>query len=316
MKIVVLDKSNMGDDLDFSCLSEFGELKIYDNSAPDEIPKRLRDADVAVVNKLPMNGKTLFGTDVKLICEFATGYDNIDIDFCKEAGIAVSNAVNYSTDSVAQITAATVLALYSKLFLFDKTVKAGEYSRGTSANMLTPQYSEISGKTWGIVGYGNIGKSVGKIAKALGCRVIAYKKHKTEEKDALIVSLDTLLSESDIISLHTPLNSDTRNMIGEREVSLMKKGVVIVNEARGGVWDESVMADALLDGRIAALGADVYTREPMPLDHPFSRLLQCENVILTPHMAWAAFEARVRCIDETVKNIRAFISDERRNRIV
>lgn len=316
MKIVVLDKTNMGEDIDFSPLSVFGELKVYENSTPEEIADRLKDADVAVVNKLPMRENTLNGTTVRLICEFATGYDNIDTVFCESAGIAVANVVNYSTDSVAQITAATVLSLYSKLLLFDNAVRTGKYSSGKSANMLTPRFREISGKTWGIVGYGNIGRAVGRVAEALGCRVIAYKRHKSESDNADIITLDELCRKSDIITLHIPLNDDSRSMIGNREISLMKKDVVIVNEARGGVWDESAIATALLEGRIGALGADVYTTEPMPTAHPFSALSGFENVVLTPHIAWAGYEARVRCLDETVKNIEAFISGERRNRIV
>ncbi len=313
MKTVILDKNTFGDDLDVSALSDYGELEIYGSSSEKEILERTQDVDIIITNKCKLNAKTLsMAKRLKLICEFATGFDNIDIEYCRKNGIAVSNVVGYSTSSVAQITVGTVLSLYNKLPDYTEYVNSGEYTRSGVANRLVPQYREICGKTWGIVGYGNIGKAVGRAAEALGCRVIVYKKNSDSDKCR---DIDTLCAESDIITVHLPLNNETKGIINEERIALMKKTVVLVNEARGSVWDERAVADAVLNGKIAALGCDVFSSEPFSEEHPFSKLCGMKNVILTPHMAWSAYEARLRCFNETLANINAFIDEERRNRL-
>jgi glycerate dehydrogenase len=224
----------------------------------------------------------------------------------------VANVAGYSSDSVAQVTVATVLYLYTHLRAYTAYVDSGEYSRGNCFNRLEPVYHEIAGKTWGIIGYGNIGKRVAHVAEALGCSVIAYTR--TPRKEVACVGLEELCHTSDIITVHTPLTSETRGLIGERELALMPPGCVLVNEARGAVLDEAAVARSVLEGKIA-FGCDVYAQEPFAPDHPYRAICALENVCLTPHMAWGASEARQRCLDEIVRNIAAFAAGERRNRV-
>lgn len=313
MKIVVLDADTLGRDLDLSPLSDCGEVQIYGGTSPDQITERLDGADAVLVNKVKLNSVTLAGNvSLRLICVAATGYDNIDIPYCRERGIAVCNVVGYSTDSVAQLTVAMALSLCTHIPEYTASVSDGRYTSGGVANRLTPVYHELSGKTWGIVGYGNIGKKVAEIARAFGCRVLAYKRHPDAPE---CVDLQTLLRESDIISLHTPLNAESRGMIGKAELALTDKKPIIINVARGAVWDESAVAEALTDGTVSGIGCDVYSTEPFPAEHPFFAIKDLPNVCLTPHMAWGSYEARCRCLSEIVKNIEAFKNGEIRSRV-
>ncbi len=315
MKTVILDAKTLGDDLDLSAPLEFGELEIHKTSTDDEAQERLTDAEIAIVNKIKMNEKTLARAKrIKLICVAATGYDNIDTEYCKSHGIAVANVPAYSTSSVAQLTVSMVCYLMTHLCEYRSFVHSGGYSASESANKLTPVYHEMSGLTWGIVGFGNIGRAVAKIAEAFGCRVIVNKR--TPVTDFECASLDELMGSSDIISIHCPLNDSTRGMIGERELSLMKKSAIIVNAARGAVWDERAVADAVLSGKIGGVGCDVFSHEPFRSGHPFNQLLSLENVILTPHMAWGSYEARVRCFNTIIANIRAYFNGAGQNLIV
>lgn len=314
MKTAVLDGKTLGEMLDLSLLEEFGEVEIYENSAPDEIAARIADCDIAIVNKLKMNEKTIGeNTSLKLICVFATGYDNIDLDFCRSRGIGVCNVVGYSTMSVAQLTASVALSLVMHLPEYTRCVSSGKYSAGGTANMLSPVYHELSGKTWGIAGCGNIGRAVGRIASALGCRVVAYNRSSSDEFEN--VGLDELCRESDIISVHLPLNDGTRGLFGKEEIAKMKSTALFINMARGAVTDETALAEAIKQGRLGGLGCDVYTKEPFGTDHPFYEIREYENVCFTPHMAWGALEARRRCLDEIILNIRSFLGGGRRSRV-
>jgi glycerate dehydrogenase len=261
-----------------------------------------------------MNENTLKGADnLKLICVAATGYDNIDIKYCANMGIQVSNVVGYSTNSVAQVTVATVLELATHLREYNSAVISGKYTSSGLANMVAPIFHELSGKTWGVVGLGNIGKKVAEIAKAFGCRIIANKR--TPEEGYECVSLDTLCRQSDIISIHTPLTAETRSLIGKHELELMKKDVILYNAARGAVTDEYAVAEAILAGEIGAFGCDVFSEEPLQKDSPIFGIASLPNVCLTPHMAWASSEARNRCLDEMIENIKAFENGTRRNAV-
>ena len=251
---------------------------------------------------------------LRLICVAATGYDNIDTAYCAEKGIAVCNVAGYSSNSVSQLTVAMVLSASVNLSAFRTSVADGTYSNGNVQNILTPVYHELAGKTWGIIGYGGIGQKVGAVAKALGCRVVVNKRMPVDGAECL--TLNALLSVSDIVTLHVPLTDMTRGMIGERELSLMKDGAFLVNVARGAVLDEEAVARAVECGKLGFFGCDVYSTEPMPESHPYFRIKDRENVCLTPHMAWGAYEARERCMNEIFKNIRAFLDGEMRNRIV
>lgn len=313
-EISVLDAATLGADLDLSPLSEVGNVTVYQNTSPELIRSRLENADVCVINKVKLGSGNLGGcTRLKLICIAATGFDNVDTAFCREHGIAVCNVVGYSTESVAQLTAGMVLQLANRLPEYTSAVNSGRYSSGVTANILTPVWHEIAGKTWGIAGYGHIGKRVGDIARALGCRVIAYKR--TPEEGVECVDIDTLCRESDILSVHLPLNDGTRNLFSGEKIALLRRGCIFVNVARGAVCDEKALAEAVKEGRIGGIGIDVYSREPFPAEHPFTDILGCGNVCLTPHCAWGSYEARVRCLGEMVMNIRAFYAGERRCRV-
>ncbi|MBQ1358560.1 MAG: hydroxyacid dehydrogenase [Oscillospiraceae bacterium] len=316
MKIAVLDSSTLGDDLDLSPLYEVGdEVVIYYSTSAEQIPQHLEGCDAAVINKVRLREDTLSRCpSLKLICVAATGYDNVDIDYCRQRGIAVCNVVGYSTDSVAQLTAAMVLHLAEHLPEYTGAVRSGDYTRGGVANILVPVVHELAGKTWGIAGYGNIGRKVGIIAKALGCKVIVYKREPVD--DAECVTIEELCSRSDIISVHLPLNEGTRGVFSREMVSLMRRECIFVNVARGAVTDEEALASALEEGRISGLGVDVYSQEPFPETHPFYRIKDRENVCLTPHMAWGSFEARKRCLADIVENIRSFREGGTRSRIV
>jgi len=314
VKITVLDSATLGYDLDLAPLSDVGTVEIYENTAPGDVASRIEESDVVIINKIKLNESNLSkAKKLKLICIAATGYDNIDIAFCRSANIAVCNVVGYSTQSVSQITVATVLSLASHLEEHSNTVRSGRYTESGVANSLTPVYHEISGKTWGIVGYGNIGKQVGKIAEAFGCRVIACRRN--PDGNEKYKTLDELCRESDIITVHTPLNASTKGLISREMISLMKKEVIFVNAARGAVTDEKALADAVKEGRIGALGSDVYSVEPFGKDHPFNEIKELPNVCFTPHMAWGAYEARVRCLGEIIENIKAFYEGRERCRV-
>ena len=241
----------------------------------------------------------------------ATGFDNIDLEACRRHGVAVANVRGYSSESVAQVTVGLVLSLITHLPVYCKATADGSYTRGGNANMLVPAYHEISGMTWGVVGAGKIGSRVADVARALGCRVLTNRR----TPDGVSVDLATLLRESDIVTIHTPLTPETRGLIGEAELAMMKDGVILVNMARGAVTDEAAVAESVKSGKIGALGCDVYSVEPFPESHPYYAIRDRENVLLTPHMSWGAYEARARCLSEMILNMEAFFAGEERNRV-
>lgn len=315
LNIVFLDAATIGSDIDLSMFEKYGKLTVFKTTLQDEFVENVGESDVIIINKLKVGRDNLpYCKNVKLVCVTATGYDNIDLEYCRENGIAVCNVVGYSTQNVAQLTLAMVLSLICRLNEYNRSVADGTYTRGVSANILTPIYHEIYGKTWGIVGYGNIGKQVARVANALGCRVIAYKRTPCDEVEC--VDIDTLCKESDIISVHTPLNDGTRGLISRERIAMMKNDAILINVARGAVADEAALADAILEGRLGGLGVDVYSKEPFGADHPFTRIAGMDNVFLTPHMAWGSYEARARCCEEICLNIEAYLRGEKRCRVV
>ena len=314
MKIAVLDKIAMGEDTPFELLRPLGEVIIYNNTTQGEVLEHVSDAEVIVLNKVKITKETIDGAQkLKLICVFATGYDNIDVAAAKKAGVAVCNVPGYSTDSVAMFTVATVLSLAAHLKEYGDYVRGGEYSESSSANKITPVFHEIRGMTWGILGCGNIGKAVLKIAEAFGARVIVNKR--TPSDNYKCVDIDTLCRESDIITIHCPLNDSTREIINAKRLSLMKKNVILVNEARGAVVNEADVAAAVKAGTIGAFGCDVYSSEPFLKSHPYYEIKDMDNVILTPHAAWGAYEARKRCMQIICDNIKSFASGGKLNRV-
>lgn len=314
MKIVILDAATLGDDLDFSLFDRFGDVEVYQSTPESELESRISGADVIIVNKIKLNGSNLpQAKRLKLICVTATGFDNIDLDYCRENKIGVCNVKGYSTASVAQLTVSAALSLLTHLPEFDRYVKDGSYTRSGVQNRLKPAFHEVSGMKWGIVGLGNIGKRVAAAAKALGAEVIAYTR--TPNSEYTCAGIDELCESADVISVHIPLNGDTRNLINRERIAKMKKTAVFINAARGAVADERALTDAVKNGAIGGLGIDVYSAEPMSADSPYNEILGYDNVILTPHMAWGAYEARVRCMEEIEKNIAAFLEGGTRNRV-
>lgn len=315
MYIKILDASTLGEGVDLKQFESFGAVEIFDTTTAAQTAERVRGAEVLILNKVKITEEVLANADaLKLICVAATGYDNIDAAACKARGIAVCNVAGYSTHSVAQVTLSLVLALSIHLKEYNRFVTDGSYTESGVANRLSPVYHELCGKTWGIIGLGNIGKQVARVAEALGCKVLANKR--TPEVGYTCVDLDTLLSQSDIITVHTPLTEQTRGLIGIEELAKMKPETILVNAARGAVLDEVAVAEALKNGTLGAFGCDVYSTEPFGKDHPFYAIRNLDNVALTPHMAWGALEARQRCLAEIYKNIAAFLNDEARSRIV
>lgn len=314
MKITVLDAGSLGDDLSLAPLSDLGEVTVYRATSPEELCDRIADCDVLIQNKVKITRKALScAKNLRLICEAATGYDNIDLAAARERGIAVCNVPGYSGPSVAQVTVAMVLSLMTHLPEFNRHVSSGAYSEGDAANYLVPVYHELAGKTWGVAGYGAIGSQVARVAEAFGCRVLVCRQHPTGAENE--VDLDTLCRESDVISLHTPLTEETRGMIDARRLSMMKDGVILVNVARGAVTDEAAVAEALKRGKLGGLGVDVYSVEPFREDHPFYEIKDHPNVSFTPHMSWGAYESRVRCLNVICSNIKAFFEEKVQNRV-
>lgn len=312
MKIVLLDAATLGQDISLAPLAALGDLTVYDNTSPHELAARLADCDVVVQNKVRLNEAAFAAAKrLTMVAELATGYDNIDLAAARKHGVAVCNVPGYSTPSVVQVTLAMALSLATHLPAYREHVASGAYSEGDTANKLTPVYHELAGKTWGIIGYGAIGRAVGEVAKALGCRLLVCRQTKTNDT----VTPDTLCRESDIISLHTPLTAATRGLIDRRRLSLMKPGVILLNTARGAVTDEAAVAAALQEGRLGGLGIDVYSDEPFLPSHPFYAIRNDARVCLTPHMAWGSFEARTRCLATAAENIRAFYAGKPQNRV-
>ena len=314
MKIVVLDAASLGEDVDLSPILNLGEATVYEVNRQETLVSCIGDAEVIVSNKAKLTAQVLEQVpNVKLICVTATGFDTVDTGYCRTRGIGVCNVPGYSTDSVAQLTVALALNLATHLGEYREFVHSGAYSAGNIANKLSPCWNELTGKTWGIIGGGNIGNRVAKIAQALGCRVIMYRRNPDPEFET--VSLNTLCETADIISIHLALNDQTRGMMGESQIRKMKKNTIVVNVARGAVTDEEALACAIEEDRIGGLGVDVYSVEPFGKDHPFSRILDRDNVCLTPHMAWGSIESRNRCIAKVAENIAAFYRGESLNRV-
>ncbi len=315
MKLVVLERNSVGTDIDVSCFERFGEVDYYPNTVAENTAERVKDADIIIANKAPMNESTLKDApNVKLICLFATGFDNVDLAYCKGRGIKVANVVNYSTAAVVQHTLLLALALEEKLAFYDDYVKSDTYANQDRFSNFDKPFGELEGKTWGIVGMGNIGRRVAHAVEALGCRVIFYSASgKSSCTEYERVELDELLTQSDIFSLHCPLSDRTRGLINKEAFAKMKKSAILINVARGPVVDTQALYDALMEGQIAAAGLDVLEKEPISKDNPLGKIKDSTKLIITPHMAWASTEARMRLVDEVMKNIQAFLDGEERN---
>ncbi len=316
MRIVILERNSVGEDVSVECIRDFGEVTIYRNTVTvDEVRERVKEADIIIANKAPLREETLKDApDVKLICEFATGYDNCDLEYCGKRGIKVTNVRDYCTGMVAQHTFALALALSGKLVHYDRYVKSGEYSAQDRFSNFDIPFLELEGKTWGIVGMGNIGRRVARIAETFGCRVIFHSvTGKSTCNEYPQVSREELLAESDFLSLHCPLSELTENFIDAKALKAMKKTAVLINVARGRVVDNRALYEALMQGEIAAAGLDVVEKEPLEASNPLSTIQDSNRLIITPHLAWASVEARTRCVQGAYENIKAFLRGEDRN---
>lgn len=316
MKIAVLERNSAGIDISMECFRDFGEVTYYPNTVTvEEVKERVKDADIVIANKSPFCEETLKDAkNLKLICELATGFDNCDLAYCKSRGIKVVNVVDYSTGMVAQHTFTLALALSQKLAHYDAYVKSGAYSAQDRFSNFDIPFYELEGKTWGIVGMGNIGKRVARLATAFGCKVIFHSvTGKSTCTDYPQVDKDTLLAESDFLSLHCPLSDLTRDFIDRTALQKMKKTAILINVARGRVVNNTDLYEALVAGEIQAAGLDVVEVEPLEPGNPLSRLKDSNQLIITPHLAWASVEARTRCVEGVYKNIEAFLRGEDRN---
>lgn len=316
MNIVILERNSVGSDVSVDCFEKLGNVTYYENTVTaEEVGARVKDADVIIANKAPMREETLKDApNVKLICEFATGYDNCDLGYCNSRGIKVCNAVDYSTAMVAQHTFALALALSGKLTHYDNYVKSGAYSAQNRFSNFDIPFYELDGKTWGIVGMGNIGRRVAKIAAAFGCKVIFHSvTGKSSCTEYSRVDKDTLLAESDFLSLHCPLSDLSRYFIDKDALSKMKKSAVLINVARGAVVNNADLYEALEAGTIMAAGLDVLEQEPLIPENPLSKIMDSKKLIITPHLAWGSVEARTRCVEQAYENICAFMRGESRN---
>ena len=315
MKIVILERNSVGLDVSVDRPKSLGETTVYPNTTALDVKEKVKDAEIIVANKAPLNKDTLKDAEhVKLICEFATGYDNIDLDYCKERGIRVANVVNYSTDAVAQHTFALCFYVLEKLRHYDEYVKSGAYGAQDRFSNFDIPFTELAGKTWGIVGMGNIGRKVASIAEAFGCKVIFYSASGSSTcTEYERVDFDTLLAKSDFLSLHCPLSDRTRNLINLDALKKMKKSAILINVARGPVVNDEDLYTALTEDYIAGAGLDVLGAEPIKESNPLGKIKDSSKLIITPHLAWASIEARTRCVSEVCKNIEAFLNGENRN---
>lgn len=307
MKIVFLDAATVGSDISLAPIQELGQLVCYDTSDPQEALERVRDCEVLIVNKVKVTpGLIDAAPRLKLICEAATGVNNIDIEYAASKGIPVRNVAGYSTDSVVQTTFMHILALVGRSAYFDNSVKSGKYSRSGLFTDVSVPYCELAGKRMGIVGMGNIGTRVAKVADAFGMKVSYFSTSGTSHNtDYPSISLEKLMSESDIVSIHAPYNSRTAGLIGMEQLRMMKPSAVIVNMGRGGIVDEQALAEAVDNGWIAGAALDVFTSEPLPGDSPLMKAVHKDRLILSPHIAWASVEARERLVEKIAENIAA-----------
>ena len=309
MKLVFLDTKTIGEDIDLSAYDALGEVVKYGFSTLEEIPERVKDADVLIVNKIAINEQTI-GTakNLKLVCVTATGTNNLDKEYLKKRGIAWRNVAGYSTESVTQHTFALLFYLLEKIRYYDDYVKDEKYINDTVFTHFAEHFNEVNGKTWGIIGLGTIGRRVADIAKAFGARVIYYSASGSPAQEGYEqVDFETLLTTSDIVSVHAPLNEYTKDLMDREAFAKMKKTAIFLNLGRGSIVVEQDLYEALETGEIAAAGLDVLCEEPMSETNPLAKIKDSKKLIITPHIAWASVEARNRLMQIIAEQIREFL---------
>lgn len=309
MKLVFLDTKTIGEDIDLSAYDALGEVVKYGFSTLEEIPERVKDADVLIVNKIAINEQTI-GTakNLKLVCVTATGTNNLDKEYLKKRGIAWRNVAGYSTESVTQHTFALLFYLLEKLRYYDDYVKDEKYINDTVFTHFAEHFNEVNGKTWGIIGLGTIGRRVADIAKAFGAHVIYYSASGSPAQEGYEqVDFETLLATSDIVSVHAPLNEYTKDLMDREAFEKMKKTAIFLNLGRGPIVVEQDLYEALEIGEIAAAGLDVLCEEPMSETNPLAKIKDSKKLVITPHIAWASVEARNRLMQIIIEQIREFL---------
>ena len=317
MKICILDAKTLGADLSLEPINKCGEVTIYDLTSPENVAERIKDADVILTNKVVLNESNLKNAkNVKLIGLFATGYNNIDVAYAKSKNIGVCNVAGYSTDSVAQHTFAILFQILEQLSFYDHYVKSKAYAKSDTFAYIERPFYEVTGKVWGIIGMGAIGRKVAEIATCFGAKVIYYST--TGQNNSVSytrVSLDEILSQSDILSIHAPLNATTHNLIGYTALEKMKESAILLNLGRGGIVNEEELAKGLEANLIRGAALDVLEKEPIDENNPLFNVTDASKWLVTPHIAWASVEARELLVEEVVENIQAFARGIQRNRV-
>ncbi len=315
MNIVLPDYRTVTDgDISLDVFKKFGEVDYYDISPYEKLAKRFRSAEAIFCNKTLLNAETLkYADNLKYIGLFATGYNNVDLEYAKSRGIRVCNAGSYSTDAVAQHTFALIHNYFNKVSLFDSYIKEGSYAKSETFSTFKYSIEELAGKTIGIIGFGSIGQAVARIAEAFSMNILVYTRTVKEGSSYTHVSLDELLASSDIITIHCPLNDASHKMFNSETFSKCRRNTLLVNTARGPIVDEKALCEALNEGVIGGAALDVFETEPLPADSP---LMSAKNITLTPHVAWAPTETRLRLLNIAVECFEAYLRGEDKNVIV
>ncbi|WP_457639573.1 D-2-hydroxyacid dehydrogenase [Persephonella sp.] len=317
MKIVILDAKTLGSDVDLSGFKQFGTVEVYPTTDSSQLLERVKDADIIVTNKVVIDKNALSVAEkLKLICVAATGYNNIDVRSAVEKKVAVANVAGYSTESVVQTTFGMLFYLLMNLRYYDDYVKSGRYAQNDIFTHIGRPFWEINGKRWGIIGLGTIGRRVAEVAESFGCEVVYYSTSGINRKEKYKrLNLNHLLETSDIVSIHSPLNEKTYNLITLNELKKMKRNAILLNLGRGGIVNEKDLSVALDSGYIAGAGLDVLEKEPVSSNNPLLTVKNKDRLLITPHIAWTSIEARQKLIDEIIENIKAFLEGRERNRV-
>jgi Lactate dehydrogenase and related dehydrogenases len=316
-KICILDAKTLGEDADLNVFQEFGEVIVYDTTAPENVVERIKDCEIVITNKVVLNSSNLqYATKVKLICVAATGTNNIDLQYAQTKNITVTNVAGYSTNSVVQHTFTLLFYLLGSPAYYDSYVKSGQYAESEIFTHLGRPFSELHGKTWGIIGLGTIGRAVAGVAREFGCQVIYYSTSgENRNADYTRVDLAELLQMADIVSIHAPLNERTINLLRYESLRLMKSNAILINMGRGGIVNEADLARILDEGFIGGAALDVLEREPINSDNPLLKIKQLDKLFITPHIAWAGREARNTLVKRIAENIEGFYKGIPRNTV-
>lgn len=307
MKIVILDRKTLGQDLNIEGFNAFGEVISYDITTPDQTLERVQNADIVVTNKVVIDKNIMKQSHIKLICITATGTNNVDLEYAKEMGIEVKNVAGYSTASVAQVTFSLVLELTQNMRFYSDYGQNGAWQDSGMFTYIDKSFHELENKQWGIIGLGEIGRKVAKIASGFGCEVSYYSTSGANNNTNYnSKSLEKLLKESDIISIHCPLNEKTQNLINKSNLSTLKEKAILVNVGRGGIINEKDLAQ-YLDQSSLLCGLDVLEHEPIEVQNPLNFIANKHQLIITPHIAWGSIESRQRLLNSVLKNIQSYV---------